>query len=81
MAGVEPAVAVLNIVLMSLQGDDLDVSCYYIDTNLNAYALSPAQVDITFFVFIRIMQCLIFSLTGRSIHTLKANSCFMMMIH
>lgn len=26
------------------QGDDLHVSCYYIDSDLNAYAISSAQV-------------------------------------
>ncbi|XP_027351656.1 uncharacterized protein LOC113862715 [Abrus precatorius] len=31
-------------VLDHLQGDDLNVSCYYIDCNLNAYAISSAQV-------------------------------------
>lgn len=31
-------------VLDHIQGDDLLVSCYYIDCNLNAYAISPAQV-------------------------------------
>ncbi|XP_020211469.1 uncharacterized protein LOC109796203 isoform X1 [Cajanus cajan] len=31
-------------VLDHLQGDDLHVSCYYIDCNLNAYAISSAQV-------------------------------------
>ncbi|CAA6654670.1 unnamed protein product [Spirodela intermedia] len=31
-------------VLDHIQGDDLHVSCYYIDGNLNAYALSPAQL-------------------------------------
>lgn len=31
-------------VLDHLQGDDLYVSCYYIDCNLNAYAISSAQV-------------------------------------
>ncbi|KAE8099081.1 hypothetical protein FH972_017090 [Carpinus fangiana] len=30
-------------VLDHIQGDDLRVSCYYIDCNLNAYAISPAQ--------------------------------------
>lgn len=28
------------------QGDDLHVSCYYIDCNLNAFAISSAQVSI-----------------------------------
>lgn len=31
-------------VLDHIQGDDLHVSCYYIDPNLNAYAISSAQV-------------------------------------
>ncbi|XP_028212407.1 uncharacterized protein LOC114394923 [Glycine soja] len=31
-------------VLDHLQGDDLHVSCYYIDCNLNAFAISSAQV-------------------------------------
>ncbi|KAL2330630.1 hypothetical protein Fmac_018211 [Flemingia macrophylla] len=31
-------------VLDHLQGDDLHVSCYYIDSSLNAYAISSAQV-------------------------------------
>ncbi|XP_045793953.1 uncharacterized protein LOC123888811 isoform X2 [Trifolium pratense] len=31
-------------VLDHLQGDDLHVSCYYIDCNLNAHAISSAQV-------------------------------------
>ncbi|THG09330.1 hypothetical protein TEA_007907 [Camellia sinensis var. sinensis] len=31
-------------VLDHIQGDDLHVSCYYIDCNLKAYAISPAQV-------------------------------------
>ncbi|KAJ8753834.1 hypothetical protein K2173_000088 [Erythroxylum novogranatense] len=31
-------------VLDHIQGDDLHVSCYYIDSNLNAYAISSAQV-------------------------------------
>ncbi|KAK6118223.1 hypothetical protein DH2020_048009 [Rehmannia glutinosa] len=31
-------------VLDHIQGDDLHVSCYYIDCNFNAYAISPAQV-------------------------------------
>ncbi|KAG8377094.1 hypothetical protein BUALT_Bualt09G0132600 [Buddleja alternifolia] len=31
-------------VLDHIQGDDLNVSCYYIDSNLKAYAISPAQV-------------------------------------
>ncbi|CAK8542074.1 unnamed protein product [Lathyrus sativus] len=31
-------------VLDHLQGDDLQVSCYYIDCNLNAHAISSAQV-------------------------------------
>uniref|UniRef100_A0A1D1Y463 D-alanine--D-alanine ligase A n=1 Tax=Anthurium amnicola TaxID=1678845 RepID=A0A1D1Y463_9ARAE len=31
-------------VLDHIQGDDLHVSCYYIDTNLYAYAISPAQL-------------------------------------
>ncbi|KAI3909386.1 hypothetical protein MKW98_007910, partial [Papaver atlanticum] len=31
-------------VLDHIQGDDLHVSCYYIDTNLNAYAISTAQM-------------------------------------
>ncbi|XP_076902975.1 uncharacterized protein LOC143557897 [Bidens hawaiensis] len=31
-------------VLDHIQGDDLRVSCYYIDPNLNAYAISSAQV-------------------------------------
>ncbi|KAI3961907.1 hypothetical protein MKW98_022112 [Papaver atlanticum] len=31
-------------VLDHIQGDDLQVSCYYIDTNLNAYAISTAQM-------------------------------------
>ncbi|KAL5742417.1 hypothetical protein ACOSP7_029149 [Xanthoceras sorbifolium] len=31
-------------VLDHIQGDDLHVSCYYIDSDLNAYAISPAQV-------------------------------------
>ncbi|CAJ1809605.1 unnamed protein product [Sphenostylis stenocarpa] len=31
-------------VLDHLQGDNLHVSCYYIDCNLNAYAISSAQV-------------------------------------
>ncbi|GAA0148223.1 ligase [Lithospermum erythrorhizon] len=31
-------------VLDHIQGDDLHVSCYYIDSNLKAYAISPAQV-------------------------------------
>ncbi|XP_034694013.1 D-alanine--D-alanine ligase isoform X2 [Vitis riparia] len=31
-------------VIDHIQGDDLLVSCYYIDCNLNAYAISPAQV-------------------------------------
>ncbi|CAI9097201.1 OLC1v1033574C1 [Oldenlandia corymbosa var. corymbosa] len=31
-------------VLDHIQGDDLDVSCYYIDSNLNAHAISSAQV-------------------------------------
>ncbi|XP_061355132.1 uncharacterized protein LOC133299657 isoform X2 [Gastrolobium bilobum] len=31
-------------VLDHLQGDDLHLSCYYIDCNLNAYAISSAQV-------------------------------------
>ncbi|KAK7287185.1 hypothetical protein RIF29_00288 [Crotalaria pallida] len=31
-------------VLDHIQGDDLQVSCYYIDCNLNAYAISSAQV-------------------------------------
>ncbi|GAB4833237.1 hypothetical protein Ancab_031484 [Ancistrocladus abbreviatus] len=31
-------------VLDHIQGDDLHVSCYYIDTELNAYAISSAQV-------------------------------------
>ncbi|OIV98557.1 hypothetical protein TanjilG_12143 [Lupinus angustifolius] len=30
--------------LHHIQGDDLQVSCYYIDCNLNAYAISSAQV-------------------------------------
>ncbi|GMP51413.1 hypothetical protein CsSME_00017650 [Camellia sinensis var. sinensis] len=30
-------------VLDHIQGDDLHVSCYYIDCNLKAYAISPAQ--------------------------------------
>ncbi|GLT54686.1 hypothetical protein SLA2020_278670 [Shorea laevis] len=30
-------------VLDNIQGDDLRVSCYYIDCNLNAYAISSAQ--------------------------------------
>ena len=28
------------------QGEDLHVSCYYIDYELNAYAISPAQVRV-----------------------------------
>ncbi|XP_027176337.1 uncharacterized protein LOC113775590 [Coffea eugenioides] len=31
-------------VLDHIQGDDLQVSCYYIDYNLNAYAISSAQM-------------------------------------
>ncbi|KAI8557175.1 hypothetical protein RHMOL_Rhmol05G0315800 [Rhododendron molle] len=31
-------------VLDHIQGDDLHVSCYYIDSNLNAYAISSAQL-------------------------------------
>ncbi|KAA8517699.1 hypothetical protein F0562_015173 [Nyssa sinensis] len=31
-------------VLDHIQGDDLHVSCYYIDCNLNAYAISSAQL-------------------------------------
>ncbi|KAJ4841578.1 hypothetical protein Tsubulata_031085 [Turnera subulata] len=31
-------------VLDHIQGDDLHVSCYYIDRKLNAFAISPAQV-------------------------------------
>ncbi|XP_038903730.1 uncharacterized protein LOC120090245 isoform X2 [Benincasa hispida] len=31
-------------VLDHIQGDDLQVSCYYIDSELNAYAISSAQV-------------------------------------
>lgn len=31
-------------VLDNIQGDDLHVSCYYIDSNLNAFAISTAQV-------------------------------------
>ncbi|KAL3536586.1 hypothetical protein ACH5RR_005047 [Cinchona calisaya] len=31
-------------VLDHIQGDDLHVSCYYIDSNLNAYAISSAQM-------------------------------------
>ncbi|KAI3676209.1 hypothetical protein L1987_85810 [Smallanthus sonchifolius] len=31
-------------VLDHIQGDDLHVTCYYIDSNLNAYAISSAQV-------------------------------------
>ncbi|KAK9127310.1 hypothetical protein Syun_016107 [Stephania yunnanensis] len=31
-------------VLDHIQGDDLDVFCYYIDSNLNAYAISSAQL-------------------------------------
>lgn len=31
-------------VLDHIQGDDLHVSCYYVDSNLNAYAISSAQV-------------------------------------
>ncbi|XP_015583609.1 uncharacterized protein LOC8287922 isoform X1 [Ricinus communis] len=31
-------------VLDHIQGEDLHVSCYYIDYELNAYAISPAQV-------------------------------------
>ncbi|KAF5176620.1 D-alanine--d-alanine ligase [Thalictrum thalictroides] len=31
-------------VLDHIQGDDLDVRCYYIDCNLNAFAISSAQV-------------------------------------
>ncbi|XP_059296464.1 uncharacterized protein LOC132049613 isoform X1 [Lycium ferocissimum] len=31
-------------VLDHIQGDDLHVSCYYIDSNLNAFAISTAQV-------------------------------------
>ncbi|KAK9290008.1 hypothetical protein L1049_008171 [Liquidambar formosana] len=31
-------------VLDHIQGDDMHVSCYYIDSNLNAYAISSAQV-------------------------------------
>ncbi|KAK4377605.1 hypothetical protein RND71_003901 [Anisodus tanguticus] len=31
-------------VLDHIQGDDLHVSCYYIDNNLNAFAISTAQV-------------------------------------
>ncbi|XP_071696738.1 uncharacterized protein [Rutidosis leptorrhynchoides] len=31
-------------VLDHIQGDDLHVSCYYIDPNLNSYAISSAQV-------------------------------------
>jgi len=30
---------------LSTQGGDLLVSCYYIDCDLNAYAISPAQVS------------------------------------
>lgn len=30
-------------VLDHIQGDDLQVSCYYIDSELNAYAISSAQ--------------------------------------
>lgn len=30
------------------QGDDLHVSCYYIDCNLNAFAISSAQVCLMF---------------------------------
>jgi hypothetical protein len=28
-----------------LQGEDLVVSCYYIDSGMNAFAISPAQVN------------------------------------
>ncbi|XP_050383499.1 uncharacterized protein LOC126800223 [Argentina anserina] len=31
-------------VIDHIQGDDLHVSCYYIDSELNAFAISPAQV-------------------------------------
>ncbi|XP_024021190.1 uncharacterized protein LOC21385822 [Morus notabilis] len=31
-------------VLDHIQGDDLHVSCYYIDSNINAYAISSAQM-------------------------------------
>ncbi|XP_020274002.1 uncharacterized protein LOC109848761 isoform X2 [Asparagus officinalis] len=31
-------------VLDHIQGEDLDVSCYYINCDLNAYAISPAQL-------------------------------------
>jgi hypothetical protein len=30
--------------LLLLQGDDLQVSCYYIDYDMNAFAISSAQV-------------------------------------
>ena len=34
--------------IVILQGDDLHVSCYYIDCNLNAFAISSAQVSIMY---------------------------------
>lgn len=34
------------LILFTWQGDDLQVSCYYIDCNLDAHAISSAQVSV-----------------------------------
>ncbi|CAN1144885.1 hypothetical protein LINPERPRIM_LOCUS16879, partial [Linum perenne] len=34
----------VRLVLDHIQGDHLQVNCYYIDLDLNAFAICPAQV-------------------------------------